>query len=140
MSEVTSLAFRDNVLTAFDTAWADETEIAAPNVDFKLDGKDEWVRLYILGNTYGQERFSSSVSTNFWRRTGILTIEIFVRQNTDLDRAYVLAEKAILWLENPGVADSIFNTRSAPVEIGTDGTWFQVTVTADWQYFTDRAA
>lgn len=139
MPEVTAGAFRDSVFNAFDTAWADETEIAAPNKQFITDGKAEFVRLYLLGNAEGQ-RLSNSVLTNFWIRSGIMTIQIYVRQDTDTDRAYVLAEKALLWLENPGVAQAIFTSRSAPVETGSDGTWFLVTVSADFQYFTDRAA
>ncbi len=144
MSTVTAKDFRDNLFTAFDTFWADRTQIAPPNVHFDPDlippGDTAWVRLFILGDSEGQSRFSNSVDPHHFSRAGTFTIEVYVRQEGDTDEAYTLAEAAIQFLEKPGVADSFFTQISSPVEFGPDGTWFQVSVSCSWLYWTDRAA
>jgi hypothetical protein len=141
---VTALDFRDNVFTAFDTFWADRTTIAAPNVVFNPaeipDTDTAWVRLFILGEVEGQERLSNSVDPHHFSRTGTFTVEIYVREGSDLDEAYTLAEAVIEFLEKPDVADSAFRDISPPQEFGADGTWFQVSVSCSWVYWTDRAA
>ncbi len=144
MSNVTPLGFRNALFTAFDAFWADRTQIAVPNVDFdpdKIPSTDTaWVRLFILGDAAGQQRLSGSVEPQHFGRTGIFTIEIYVRQNADLDEAYALADDALSFLEGNGVADMKFSNLSSPQELGTDGTWFQLSVSAAWVYWTDRAA
>ncbi len=144
MSEVTALQFRDTLFTAFDTFWAKRTQIAPPNVPFNPDtlpeGEKAWVRLYILGDGDGQVRYSNSVARNHFQRAGLFTVEVYVREGVDLDEAYTLAEAVQEFLAKPGVADSFFTNVSQPQEIGPVGAWFQVSVTAAWLYWTDRAA
>lgn len=144
MSEVTALDFRNTLFTAFDTFWAKRTQIAPPNVAFNPDtlptGETAWVRLYILGDATGQVRFSRSVTPHHFQRSGLFTVEVYVREGTDLDQAYALAEAAQEFLAKPGVANSNFFNVSQPQEIGPIGAWFQVSVTAAWLYWTDRAA
>ncbi len=144
MSNVTPLAFRDSLFTAFAAFWADRTQIAAPNVAFDPSeipaDETAWVRLYILGNTEGQARLSGSVNPDHFSRSGIFTVEVYVREGGDLNEAYTLAEAVIEFLESPGVPASNFRNISPPQEFGPDGTWFQVTVSAAFVYWTDRAA
>ena len=144
MSEVTALDFRNSLFAAFETFWAGRTELATPNNDWdpaNLSSNDDaWVRLYILGDPTGQTRYSNSVARDHFQRSGTFTVEIYVRQNKDVDLAYQLAEAVQEFLAKPGVADSSFSDVSAPVENGPDGTWFQVVVSASWLYWTDRAA
>jgi hypothetical protein len=144
MSNVTPLAFRDSLFTAFATFWAGRTQIAAPNVDFDPaeipENETAWVRLYILGAVDGQSRLSRSVNPDHFARSGIFTIEVYVRQGGDLDEAYALADAAMEFLESPGVAAANFSNLSPPQEFGPDGTWFQVVVSSAFVYWTDRAA
>ena len=144
MSNVTALEFRTALFTAFDTFWADRTQIAPPNVPFDPDkipeGDTAWVRLYILGAEGGQERLSQSVDPHHFSRSGIFTVEVYAREGADTDEAYELAEAAIEFLENPGVDASAVSNISSPRELGRDGAWFQVSVSASWVYWTDRAA
>ncbi len=144
MSNVTPLAFRDSIFTAFSAFWAGRTQIAAPNVAFDPaeipEDETAWVRLYILGDVQGQSRLSRSVNPDHFARSGIFTIEVYVREDGDLDEAYTLADAALEFLESPGVAASNFSNVSTPQEFGPDGTWFQVTVSAAFVYWTDRAA
>ena len=145
MSEVTALAFRDSLFNAFNTFWAGRTEIAAPNVDFdpdELPESDEaYVRLFIQGDLVGQTRLSNSIARAHFSEEGLFTIEVYVREGTDLDLAYQLGQAAQDFLSKPGVADSNFSNVSPPREIGLTGDgWFQVVVSAAWLYWTDRAA
>jgi hypothetical protein len=144
MSNVTALDFRSSVFTAFAAFWADRTQIAAPNTNFDPaaipENETAWVRLYILGNAQGQTRLSRSVNPDHFARSGIFTIEVYVREGRDLDEAYTLAEAAMEFLESPGVAAANFSNISPPQEFGPDGTWFQVTISAAFVYWTDRAA
>lgn len=147
MSDVTPTIFRDAVFAAFDTFWADRTPVAYPNLEFDPDSAfptpgadDAWARLFLLGSADGMERYSSSVLSNHWSRSGVLTLEAYGRQGGSTDRVYELADAFMQWLENPGVANTVFSEITQPQEVGPDGTWFQVVVTANWLYFTDRAA
>ena len=144
MGQVTPAAFRDAVFTAFDTFWAKRTQGDFPNVDFDPDelpeGETAWVRLFFLGRSEGETRFSHSVARNHFQEEGVLTIEVHVRQGEDTDQAYALALAAQQFMRKPGVANSHFFNVSTPEEIGPDGTWFQVNVSASWLYWTDEAA
>lgn len=149
MSDVTPKAFRDDLLGSFDAFWTVEqptVPVAYPNLPFDPENAGEehdaaWVRLFIAGNPdEGQQRFSNSVARTQWHRSGKITIEIYVREGSSTDRAYDLASSVALWLENSGATYAMLSNISAPVEIGPDGTWFQVALSADWLYITDRAA
>lgn len=149
MSNVTPEAFLDDLLGAFDTFWtaANPTvPIAYPNRPFDPSDAGEgldaaWIRVVLLGNeSEGQQRFSNSVARTHWHRSGKITFEIYVREGNSTGRAYGLADSALLWLENTGATYAMVSNISAPVEVGPDGTWFQLSLSADWLYITDRAA
>lgn len=149
MSELKHNEFQDAVNGSFTTYWAARTPIAYANKTFdpaeEVGDEDDaaWVRLALVGSDDGgQQRFSNSVDRNHFSRNGRVVVEIYVRQGTSNQRAYTLAEDVLTWMENPvpGVANTVLSNLTAPVEIGSDGTWYQVTVTADWVYYTDKAA
>lgn len=152
---VTPKAFRDDMLGAFKAFWDglhSDVPVAYQNVAFdsdeetRLSPSNSWVRVSFLGDsgqdTEGQVRYSNSVQRNHWSRTGRIFFEIYVREldESGTDFAYDLASDVLLWLENPKSAFAVISEISAPVELGPDGTWFQMSVSADWLYFTDRAA
>lgn len=141
MANVTALEFRNTVLTAFDTFWADRTQISVPNVPFDTEAVgDEWVRVTLLGTAEGQTKLSSSVTPTHFTREGTITIGSYVRTDLDTDLAYTRADSVLQWLENPGVANAVFTGLSSPIENGLDGAWWVVSVSANWLYITDRAA
>ena len=149
MSDVTPKIFRDDVMDSFNTYWTgahSDVPISFPNLPFDPEGVGEtetgaWVRLWIQGNVDdGQVRLSNSVASNHWRRSGKIAFEVYVREQSSTDLAYDLASDVSLWLENPGTTFGWFSNISAPVEVGPDGTWFQVSVSADWTYLSNRAA
>jgi len=149
VSDVTPLAFQDSLLGAFKTyfeALYPTIPISYPNKHFDTaDAGDDddatWVRIYILGsNDAGVIRYSNSVARNHFQRNGFVTVEIYTRQGGSLARPYAVANDILRFFENPGVPNALFSNLSAPQETGPDGSWFQLTVRADWLYFTDRSA
>lgn len=146
MSNVTPRQFTDDLLTSFTTFWAGRTPLAYPNVDFDPasevgdDPSAAWVRIFIQGADPGVQRFSNSVQNDHYARAGRVVYEIYVRQAASTDLAYDLADAILEWFQKPEVPNALFLNFSDPVEIGPDGTWFQVTLSADWVYFTDRPA
>ncbi len=142
MSDITPLLLRNSILTAFDTFWAQRTPIAVPNVAFdpdKVDG-DAWARVTITGRPEGEARHSHSVARTALSREGDLTIQVSVRSGTDLDLAYALTDAVIEWMGKPSLATAYFTKVGTPIELGDTGAWFQVSVSATWLYFTDKAA
>lgn len=150
MSDVTPRAARDDLIGAFKTYWDasafSSVPLAYPNLPFDPEDAGEandaaWVRIFIVGDLdAGQTRLSNSVARNHWIRSGTITFEVYVREGAATDRVYGLVDAIALWMEDPGLSFVFLNNMSAPVEIGPDGTWFQVSISADWRYFTDRAA
>ncbi len=145
MSYVSPLAIQNALLESFTTFWAARTPIAYPNSNFDpaaLLGDDleaAWVRVYLLGDVEpGQVRYSNSVASDHFSRSMTITFEVYVRQNTSMDQPYTLIDNVLEYLQKPDVPNAIFTNISSPVEIGPDGVWFQVTVSADLLYYTDR--
>ncbi len=142
MSDVTPLLLRKEFFTSFETMWADRSPIAVPNVGFDPDAVtgDSWVRLTITGRPEGEVRYSHSVARINSSRAGDFTVQVSVRTGTDLDLAYTHIDAIIAWLGSPGLATAYFTKVGTPIELGDTGAWFQMSVSAAWQYFTDRAA
>jgi hypothetical protein len=141
MSDITPLAFQDAFLDAFTTRWAAQTPIAYPNVSFDPAALTEWVRVYLLGDDEpGLTQYSNSVASDHFSRTLTATFEVYVRMGTSLDRAYALIDVVLQFLQKPNVSNMIVTHIGSPREIGPDGTWFQVTVSANLLYYTDRPA
>ena len=146
MSYVSPLDFFDSLMAAFTTYWADRTPISYPNKPFSpatLVGDDAtaaWCRVFLAGDPAGQTQYSNSAATDHFARSGQIVIESYVREQSGSALAYTLADAALLFLQRKDVPDMIFQNISAPQETGSDGTWYQIAVSATWTYFTDRAA
>lgn len=149
MSDVTPIAFRDDMLGAFRTFWLARNPtvpVAYPNLPFDPESAGEavdaaWIRITIQGNAApGQQRFSNSVARTHWHRNGTVAIEVYVREGGSTDRCYALANDVAQWMENPGMTYAMLRNLGSPVEIGPDGTWYQLSLSADWMYLSDRTA
>lgn len=138
------------ILEAFKAYWDPlypEIPVAWPNSPFvpadeAADGVDAaWVRVFSTGSTdFGHVPLSGSVATNFFRESGRLTFEVYVRQGAGTALANDLAYAIQGFLDGARVSDVIFRNRTAPQHVGGDGAWYQVIQAADWVYFSDRAA
>lgn len=140
--DATPTTFRDSVFAAFDTFWAARTPVAWPNDQFDpeslpLADDTAWARLSLLGSAEPETNHGSGI----FRRTGTVTVEIYVRARTATDKLYELSDAALEFIERAAgssVKDG-FLRGGRLVEIGPDGTWYQANVVGDYLYFTERA-
>ena len=140
MSNVTAVAFRDSVFAAFDAFWLDRTSVEWQGKPFDPGTLASYASVHLQGTPGGQTRYSNSVDPHHFSRAGTFTVTCSVRQDRSTDTVYALAEAATQFMEKPSIADAVFSNVSPPVELGPDGTWFKVSVSSDYLYFTDRAA
>lgn len=137
--------FRDSLFTLFDTQWTalnPTIPIAWPNYDFATDAlgildTDAWINVTLAGDPDGDTQFGSCFSQVF----GTITLQVYVRGQHGLDQFYVLGQDLkdflIQWYPT---LDNGWLRSIRLVEIGFDGTWFVGNATADYTYFTNRAA
>lgn len=142
MSDVTPTIFQDEVMDAFATYWAGRTQIQSPNDNFnraKVPEADPgFIQWFILGDPGGQERWSSSVARNHFSRLGKITFTANTPIRVGLDPAYTMLDAVGFWLEASVLDHAIFSGVGTPLPLGDDGAWTQVSLSANWLYFTDR--
>ncbi len=138
MPIISDVQFRDNVFTAFTTFWAGRSTIAWPNVEFDPETVDEYIELQLIGDPAGQTPVGTSTFQQTKRRVGTVAFSIYVRENTSLDTAYARSEAVKEFLENPRAISNTTFTGIGQQEVGPDGVFFQVNVTAAYAYYTDR--
>jgi hypothetical protein len=143
MAGLTPSEFRDALFEAFESYWASRTPIAWPNKQFDPDSigeadNDAYVKPVIQGIPEGQAMIGAS---GYFQRTGLIIVNVYTRTGTSTDRAYALADNVLEFFEDPvpDVAEAIFN-RLGIQEFPPGEAWFQVSVTANYLYFTDRGA
>ena len=149
MTAITNLQAGDIIYGSFEAYWEPlhpTVLISFPNRPFDpedLGGNptDAYVRLYSLASSdEGNVRQTWSSDPQVFKRSGILTVEIYTRVGQSTDLGYSLADDVQTWLEKPAMTDVFFNSFTGAQEVGPDGTWFQIATAANWSYFTDRAA
>lgn len=138
MSVYTPASFESAILTAFDGIWQKFTPVAYPNEPFDPTGLTKWARFSIQGDG-ASERIGGSNSTELFIRSGLITIQCFAKEKKSTDDLNTMIDLALSFLEVQKIAGVLFSDVSPPQEIGPDGPWFQVAVTARWRYFTKRA-
>jgi len=141
-TNITDLDFRNALFTSFAAAWADATPIATQNDTFdpaKVSG-DAFVRLVLTGQAEGETALSSSVARDHVQREGTLTVQVYVREGTDMDQTFTLLEAVKAWAKHPGAAETLLRSIGTPVPIGSDGAWFQTDLSMTWLYWSSRAA
>ena len=69
-----------------------------------------------------------------WRRAGFVFIQIFVPHGSKTTVADGIAEALTQALELPGAVQNIWFRDAGPQDIGSDGTYHQVNVVAEFQY------
>ncbi len=145
MSEITFQAAQDEVMSNFATYWAGRTYIQSPNrpsVRSKIDPTEGYIEWLMTGAAGGQTQASHSVDRNHFQRDGTLTFTANAPKNDKggTDLATNLLEAALHFIEAWKLPNVRFRNLGTFVPLGDDGTYAQVSVSADWFYFTDRAS
>lgn len=129
----------ESILSAFHTAWANRTPVEWPNLADQ-DGKPplntgnvSWARFTILHGGSDQHSFGGEGERTFTRE-GRLMVQIFVPAGKrGLEEATTLAMVAANAYEGKTLGGVRFY-RVGSKTVGQDGPWFQVNVSADFEF------
>lgn len=117
----------------FETQWATRTPIAWPDVDFKPP-KTTWLRFNMVNNTGNQA--SIGAATNYYRRNGLITIQVLAPENKGgvdaIDKADIAAS-IFIGQRLAGFEFTEVNVREAG---NTGDGFYQVIVTIAYRYDT----
>jgi hypothetical protein len=137
MSTLTVAEARDEILTLFKTAWGTN----APTVPVFYDDLDEtppesgaWVKVYVNLITARQASLAGSGGVRRWERFGQLYVQIFTESGLGLSLSDQLVTIVLNALEGATTPGGVWFRNVRPNEIGRDGKWWQVNVTADFVY------
>lgn len=127
----------DSTFGAFNVAWAARTPIDWPNVTVEgphlREGTDPWVSIHMLHDGSDQHTMGEEGARVF-TRTGSVVVQVFVpagqRGLTDATALAMVASSAFEGRTVDGVRFYRVGTKT----VGRDGSWFQVNVTADFEF------
>ncbi len=119
------------VATAFRTAWGGTTPIAWDNVPFDSESRTEFARLslqHISGELV-------ELAGSMFRRQAVLFVQVFTAANAGKSRALQLGEQAMAIFEaRPGPVSGVRFRRVGLQDVGLDGRFYQVNVSAAVEY------
>ena len=143
MSNITPTAWQTEVMDAFIAYWAPihpDVQIASPNRPFDRSKvpEDTFVEWSLIGEAGGQTRYSNSTANNFFSRIGTMTWTANVKVQLKVELALDLINDIGLFYETVLLEDGYFTGVGTQVPLGDDGSWYQVSLSANWIYFTDR--
>lgn len=110
-----------------------------PDVDGEPPASGIWSRAHAQHLGGGQASLSGGLGQQMWDRTGTLGIQVFSDAGRGLSGA---SGNGVLWaaskmrdaIEGAATSGDVWFTNVRLVEVGRDGNWQQVNVTASWQY------
>lgn len=129
------MSFKDAetaVQAYFNTKWGNLTPIAWPDVDF-TPPNGTWVR-FQMDNNIGRQASMGSPGSNKYRRQGLITIQVFAKENTGAVDCRTKADVAVdAFMDNGLQGFTFFNANSR--RVGNDGHgWYQWNVTVEYRY------
>lgn len=127
---------RAEIAEAFTTAWKNA------NPTFPIAYEDAaapgaftpWARFSLRHNRGEQEALANPLGSRLFFRDGILLVQIFTPSGEGLTRSYDLAKVAADAFEGRKTPGGVWFRSVRIREVGPDGNWYQLNVTADFQY------
>lgn len=122
----------ETVQSWFKDGWDGLTPIAWPDVKFTKPN-NTWVRFSMV-NTLGNQASTGSPGSNYFRRIGIVTIQVFAKENQGGIDCRDKAQAAVdLFMADNLDGFTFYNVNAR--EVGNDGAgWYQWNVTAEYRY------
>lgn len=145
MSDITPSIWQSRIMDAFEIYWTTVNPtviIASPNREFdraKVVGTT-FVEWDIQGSPDGQTRYSNSVARNHFSREGSMTFVANVKVLEKVALALDLLDAIGLFWETAVIEGGFFRNIGTPLTLGSDGAWYQVSLSTNWLYFTDRSS
>ena len=130
---------RDEITGVFRTAWLaddDSKNLPVQYPDVRFDPPDDgaWARLTIQHTQGGETSLTNANGQRVYGHVGIVTVQVFTPSGegqTLSDTLAMIVANAYRGTRTTGGA--VFrNVRT--IEVGQTGAWFQVNVTADFDY------
>lgn len=126
----------DEIFTVFKDAW-DTTGFVAlyPNTNQQPPtGTTPWARASLVHTTGGQATLANHNGQRRYERVGIFTAQIFVPIGEGLSRGNALAKIVADAYEGTATPSQIWFRDVRKTEVGPDGSWYQINVTASFTY------
>jgi len=142
----TILTARDDIIGLFRTAWlADATSAGVALLYWDVPAsvptaKDAdgnmlpWARITVRHLTGEQATLSNESGVRRWRRTGIVTVQVFTAFGTGLSTNDELSMIAARAFEGASTSSGVWFRNVSVQEIGQDEAWFQTNVVAEFEY------
>lgn len=137
---------RDDIIELFRTAWKADTESqsvglvywdvpsSAPTGHDANGDPVSWARVFVQHTGGGQASLSGDTGRRRWRRTGVVTVQIFTPYGTGLSKADKLSMVAMRAFEGQSTSSGIWFRDVNFQEVGQDSIWFQSNVSATFEY------
>ena len=142
MPVITATQFESNFMTLFNTFWNGRTPIAGVNIDFERDkvpaAQVAFLEYSFLGVPDGELRLSDSIANNIIRREGTVTFLINTREEQNNSVSLDLIEAIGQFFNRAVLPQTRLFGAGTPIPLGSDGAWFQQTLSSSWQYFTEQ--
>lgn len=130
-------AARDEMLTLFSTAWQTTGHPVlfedAPTDQRPADGSP-WARVSIRHAGGEQATLAGETGMRRWRRTGTLFVQVFTPRGNGFALADSLGKVAAHAFQGKRTPGGVWFRDVSMREIGPDGPWMQVNVTAAFEY------
>jgi len=130
---------RDAILDHFTTEWNAQASPPELRYDDRTQdlpsGDVSWARVSVLHNT-GRQNTMGETGNRRFRKTGIVTVQIFTPFGDGLTESDILVKVAVDAFEgkSTGGGDTVDFTNVRSQEIGRDGYWYQTNVLAEFDY------
>lgn len=130
---------RDEMTRQVHTAW----RTANPTYEMVFDDRPTntprskdlpWARLTIQHNQGGQAAMANPIGQKLFHRDGLLTVQIFTPAGAGLQQSDVLAKVVSDALEGKATPGGVWFRQVRLKEVGPDGAFFQLNVTANFEY------
>ena len=145
MSTISLRDFEKEVLEAFASFWRTGAgfttvpQIADPNGVFdRSKAGGPFIEWLIQGSPDGETRYSHSVEPNHFARRGTIVFTANVPVRSGDGFAFDMLDQVDYWLTAVSLPNGIFTGVGTPLSLGDDGSFHQVSLSANWLYFTDR--
>lgn len=137
----------DAILRPFGKAWREETPALnggeEPAVDWPnviregpplYDGNEPWARVTVR-HTEGEQHSLGQKGGRIFERKGVITVQVFVPAGKrGLELAGLLGTVALNAFEGVKTPEGVVFHRVTYKDVGPDGAWYQVNVTAAFEY------
>ena len=135
MSALTYNEARNTILKQlFDvwelTGWILQFDNVAGSVP---SNNDPWARATVQ-HVLGFQRTLGGIGCRRFQKNGVVAVQIFTKTGTGLSESDALSKLVTDTFEGTDTPEGVWFRNVTLNEVGNDGQWFQVNVTADFEY------